>query len=195
MTDSPENVWDNPESDHDHETDAAQATDVTPDEGDQAIGEQEEQPTTRRELRIIEGLRTEVADLREELATAQADLANHRTRKRKDLDDQYEAGRGEVITNLVPVLDNISGAKEHGDLADDNPLTPVVKSLAHILEGLGLGAIGTVGDDFDPRVHEALHVEYVPEAEGTKISKVHQSGYATSERLLRPALVTVAKKG
>lgn len=136
----------------------------------------------------------DVDQLRQALATTQAELENHRKRKRKDLDDQYEAGRGEIITNLVPVLDSIAGASEHGDLSDDNPLTPVVKSLTQTLESLGLGAIGEVGDAFDPHIHEALHVEYAEDVEGTKVSKVHQRGYATPERLLRPALVTVVKK-
>lgn len=188
MTDTTENVWGDPE-DPAH-TDAPVPEDDVPDKDES----DEEKPTTRREFRKIEELSEEVKDLTERLAGAQAELANHRARKRKDLDDQYEAGRGEVITNLIPVLDNISGAQEHGDLTADNALTPVVKSLAHTLESLGLGAIGEVGEDFDPHVHEALTVEYADDAEGTKISKVHQRGYATNERMLRPALVTVTKK-
>lgn len=191
MTDTSDNVWGTPDEDHPSEpTDAATAP-VT----EQTPAVPEEKPTTRRETRKIETLEASVEELRVQLATARADLANHQNRKRKDLDDQYEAGRGEVISNLIPVLDNIAGANDHGDLTDDNALTPVLKTLTHTLEGLGLGAIAEVGEDFDPHVHEALTVEYSPDAEGTKISKVHQRGYATNERLLRPALVTVVKKG
>lgn len=176
MTDT-ENIWGEPEQDHPQDT-----TD-------------EDKPRTRRELRTIEKLEEEVSELRQQLAETQAELTNLRNRKRKDLDIQYEAGRGEVISNLVQVLDSIAGAKEHGDLTDDNPLTPVLKSLAYTLESLGMGAVGEPGEHFDPNVHEALHVEYSADAEeGTTIKEVHQRGYATQERLLRPALVTVVKK-
>lgn len=187
MTDSP-NVWDTPENSNPVNNAPQEGVAGQPDPAEAPEEAPEESAGTEDDLR------QQMSELRRQLATTQAELANHRARKAKDLDAQYEAGRGEVITNLVPVLDSIAGAKEHGDLDVDNPLTPVLKSLTQTLEGLGLGAIGDEGDDFDPRIHEALHVDYSDEVEGTKVGKVHQHGYATSDRLLRPALVTVIKK-
>lgn len=127
------------------------------------------------------------------LATARADLVNYRARVKRDLVAQYDAGRHEVFNKIIPVLDSIALAQEHGDLSDDNPLTPTFKLLARTLGDLGLGAIGEVGEPFDPEVHEAVDVEETSGADSATVSKVHQRGYATPEQLLRPARVTVSR--
>lgn len=135
----------------------------------------------------------EAQELRNELARAQADLKNHQDRKRKDLDASYEAGRREVIESLIPVLDSIAGAREHGDLTDENPLTPVVKNLSRVLEAQGLGVIGTPGEEFDPKLHDAIKVEYSSEVDRPEVLEVYQQGYGTPDRLLRSAKVSVVK--
>src|SRR5690606_31821181 len=102
-------------------------------------------------------------------------------------------GRFEVLNVLIPILDSIDGARKHGDLTEDNPLTPVIRNLTQTLEAQGLGAIGAVGDEFDPNLHEALHVETSEDVETSTVSEVLQRGYGTPTRLLRPARVVVTK--
>lgn len=133
-------------------------------------------------------------ELEEELARARADLTNLLARRNKDNDAQYESGKRETLESLLPVMDNITGAHEHGDLVDENPLAVVVRNLARVLESQGLGEIGVVGERFDPRVHEAVSVERREDVEHPVITAVHQRGYGTRERLLRPAKVSIAKK-
>ena len=219
MTDTQEdNIWDGPEDDSEPTPDKSEDTTVgrhslteedddTPEEfGDFGVDNEykhseafdsddtEEQTEEEWPDDFVENLIEEFQNLEGDLAKAHADMANLRSRKRKDLDDQFESGRAEVISNLIPVLDSLAGAKEHGDLTDENPLSAILKSMAHTLEALGLGSIGEVGEDFDPTVHEAMSVIHEDDAEGTKVKEVLQRGYATTEKLLRPALVTVVKK-
>lgn len=132
-------------------------------------------------------------ELRTALARARADLENMRARSRKDQDHFYEAGRHDVFEGLLGVLDSIEGAREHGDLSEDNPLTAVVETLGHSLERLGLGSIGEVGDKFDPEIHDAVKVEIDPQVEAPVIKAVIQRGYGTQDRLLRATKVVVAQ--
>lgn len=127
------------------------------------------------------------------VAELQAELQNLRTRARRDRDKSYDAGRYDTLEALLPVLDSIHGAKAHGDVTEENPLTPVVASLANILERVGLYAIGEEGDAFNPDLHEAVKVEVDPDAEKTLVTEVLQRGYGTPDRLLRAAKVAVVK--
>lgn len=141
MTDTQEdNIWDAPVDDEAPTPEESEDTKVgrhslieDKDDEDTSkeefgdFGDTEEEAETDWPDDFVDNLIAEVQTLEGELAEARADMTNLRSRKRKDLDDQFEAGRAEVIANLIPVLDSVAGAKEHGDFTDENPLTAILK--------------------------------------------------------------------
>jgi molecular chaperone GrpE len=101
-----------------------------------------------------------------------------------------EQTTGAVLLALLPVLDDLDRAREHGDLV--GPFATVAESLTAVTGKLGLVAFGEKGDPFDPTRHEAVtHQTSADVTESTWV-EVMRRGYTLGERLLRPALVAVA---
>ena len=124
-----------------------------------------------------------------DLQRVQAEYANYRKRADRDRLAAGEIAVGRVLGELLPILDDLDRAREHGDL------TGALKAIADKLDGvtakLGLQAFGDEGDAFDPTVHEAvMHDESADVTEPT-CTKVLRRGYKHGERLLRPAMVGV----
>lgn len=129
-----------------------------------------------------------------DLQRAQAEYFNYKRRVERDRETQKDATTARVLESLLPVLDDIYLAREHGDL-EGSPFEKIADKLDSTLTKLGLTAFGAVGEPFDPTHHEALmHIEAeVPEgSEGTTIVQVMQPGYRLGERMVRPARVAVA---
>jgi molecular chaperone GrpE len=96
-----------------------------------------------------------------------------------------------VLTGLLPVLDAIGQAREHGELSGG--FKSVADSLASALGKLGLAAYGENGDPFDPKIHEALTHTYSPDVTEDTCVEIFQPGYKVGDRILRPARVAVAE--
>lgn len=129
-----------------------------------------------------------------DLQRVQAEYINYKKRVDRDREAQRDAATARVIEPLLPVLDDIYLAKEHGELTG-SPFEKISDKLSATLGRLGLTPFGAVGDAFDPREHEALmHIEAdVPEgSEGTTVVQVMQPGYRLHDRIIRPARVAVA---
>lgn len=129
-----------------------------------------------------------------DLQRAQAEYFNYKKRVERDREAQKDATTARVLESLLPVLDDIYLAREHGDL-EGSPFEKIADKLESALTKQGLVAFGAVGEPFDPTHHEALmHIEAeVPEgSEGTTIVQVMQPGYRLGERMVRPARVAVA---
>ena len=128
------------------------------------------------------------AELLGDLQRVQADFANYRKRALRDQQVAGERAKASVITQLLPVLDDLDRARSHGDL-EAGPLKSVADKLATALEGLGLSGFGDEGDDFDPALHEAVQHE----GEGTHpvIGTVMRRGYRIGDQVVRHALVGV----
>lgn len=141
---------------------------------------------------LAEAERDLVAEYREIAARAQADLKNFRTRVERDRAANREAVIAEVIRSLLPVIDDLDRAEEHGDLVEGAPVTLIAQKLRAGFERYGLRPIGEVGEVFDPNFHEAVVHVPDPEAEGETIKEVLQIGYALGDRLLRAAKVAVS---
>ncbi|MCO8276470.1 nucleotide exchange factor GrpE [Actinoplanes sp. TRM 88003] len=147
----------------------------------------EEKPALGAEL---EALRTELDERTHDLQRVTAEYANYRKRVDRDRGAAAELTTGTVLTSLLPVLDDIDRAREHGDLA--GPFASVAESLNTVTGKLGLVAFGEKGDPFDPNRHEAVaHLTSADVTEPTCV-EVMRRGYTLGERLLRPALVAVA---
>ncbi|WP_256842902.1 nucleotide exchange factor GrpE [Ornithinimicrobium cryptoxanthini] len=135
------------------------------------------------------------ADRLEDLRRLQAEYVNYKRRVDRDRVRDREAGTTTVVEALLPVLDDLHMAKEHGELTE-GPLLAIADKLETTLGRFGVERLGAVGETFDPAVHEALM--HLPEAdlpEGateTTIVQVMQPGFKVGDRVVRAARVAVA---
>jgi molecular chaperone GrpE len=130
----------------------------------------------------------------EDLRRLQAEYVNYKKRVDRDRDLARDRGVTQVLEALLPVLDDVHAAREHGDL-DGTPFAAIADKLDGILGRFGIERIGAKGEEFDPVIHEALmHVEAeLPEdATTTTVVQVIQPGFKMGERVVRPARVSVA---
>ena len=130
----------------------------------------------------------EVAELKSTLQRVKAEYDNYRKRALRDQQLVAERTKVAVVTQLLPVLDDLDRARSHGDL-ESGPLKSVADKLATALEGLGLSGFGDEGDEFDPSLHEAVQHE----GEGTHpiVGSVMRRGYTVGDHVVRHALVGV----
>jgi molecular chaperone GrpE len=134
---------------------------------------------------------TMLAERTADLQRLQAEYANYRKRVERDRLAVREQALANVLNELLPVLDDIGRAREHGEL------TGGFKSVGESLEGivfkLGLTPFGESGDPFDPTLHEALLHSYSAEVTEPTAVQILQPGYKVGERIIRPARVAVAE--
>ncbi|WP_019874219.1 nucleotide exchange factor GrpE [Sporichthya polymorpha] len=133
----------------------------------------------------------ELAERTADLQRVTAEYANYRKRVDRDREAVRELASIAVLSELVPVLDDIGRARDHGELVGGFKV--VAEGLEATLNKLGLQAFGTEGDAFDPNVHEALMHEYSAEVSEPTCVQILQAGYRVGERILRPARVKVAE--
>ena len=131
-----------------------------------------------------------VAEYRDRAARAEAELQNFRTRVERDRQANREAVIAEVVRSLLPALDDLDRADAHGDLAG-TPLELVSQKLRAGFDRYGVTAVGTVGEAFDPAIHEAMVRIPSPEATSETVAEVIEGGYTLGDRLIRPAKVAV----
>ncbi|WP_137144286.1 nucleotide exchange factor GrpE [Mycolicibacterium sp. CR10] len=137
---------------------------------------------------VSEESQDEAAELIADLQRVQADFANYRKRAMRDQQVATERAKAHVVTQLLPVLDDLDRARAHGDL-DTGPLKSVADKLVGVLEGLGLVAFGTEGEEFDPGLHEA--VQHEGDGSHSVIGTVMRRGYKVGDHVVRHAMVGV----
>jgi len=132
------------------------------------------------------------AELLGDLQRVQADFANYRKRALREQESVGERAKAVVVSQLLPVLDDLERARSHGDL-EASPLKSVADKLVAVLTGLGLAAFGAEGEEFDPSLHEAVQHEGDGSAESSQlvIGHVMRQGYRIGDQVLRHALVGV----
>ena len=136
-------------------------------------------------------LATKLAERTADLQRVSAEYANYRKRVDRDRLVVREQALANVLVALLPVLDDIGRAKEHGELVGG--FEKVAQSLESIVTKLGLVAFGNEGEPFDPNVHEAVSlIQSAGVTEPTCI-QILQPGYMVGERIVRPARVIVAE--
>ena len=131
-----------------------------------------------------------LAERTADLQRLQAEYANYRKRVDRDRAAVREQAVAATLSGLLPVLDAIDRAREHGELSGG--FKSVADSLSSALGKLGLVAYGDSGDRFDPTIHEALTYSYSPDVAEDTCVEILQSGYKVGDRILRPARVAVA---
>jgi len=138
----------------------------------------------------LEALRGELDERTRDLQRVTAEYANYRKRVDRDRGAAAEQTTGAVLSALLPVLDDIDRAREHGDLV--GPFATVAEALTAATGKFGLVAFGEKGDPFDPTRHEAVAHQTSADVTEPTCVEVMRRGYTLGERLLRPALVAVA---
>ena len=132
----------------------------------------------------------EVAVLTSDLQRVQAEYSNYRKRVDRDRITANEITTAIVLSEFLPVLDDISRAEEHGELTGG--FKAVADQLQAITTKLGLTKFSDVDVPFDPNIHEALMHATSPDVTETSVTQVLQPGFKFKDRVIRPARVAVA---
>lgn len=131
---------------------------------------------------------TQVAELTADLQRVSAEYANYRRRTDREKQTGAENAKASVVSQLLPVLDDLERARQHGDL-ETGPLKAVADKLAGVFSNIGLTTFGAEGDAFDPAIHEA--VSHEGDGSSPVVGTLMRKGYKLGERVLRTAMVGV----
>jgi molecular chaperone GrpE len=147
---------------------------------------------------VEDQLRAEAARLKDQLLRLAADFDNFRKRSRREITDAERMAREELLRELLPVFDNLDRASQHASATTDvqslvDGITMVNRQFIDTLGRLGVERVPAIGVAFDPAVHEAVQqVETADQPPGVVCAEI-LAGYRFGERLIRPAMVVVAK--
>ena len=157
---------------------------------------------TRSELKRVQ---EENRDLKDRLARRQADFENYRKRVDRERTETYNRVVADVASKVLGVLDNLKRALETESSVEASEsdefrhflsgVDLIYKQLSGVLEALGVKPINSVGEQFNPHIHEAVVTEVTDEVEPDTVVQEIRAGYRLGDRLIRPALVKVATRG
>jgi molecular chaperone GrpE len=144
-----------------------------------------------------EELKNENTSLKDQLLRKQAEFENYRRRTERERADVYKRGKKEVLIEMLSVLDNFERAMlSVSKTAEEDALKLgfelIYKQFKDILTRMGIEPVESVGQFFDPHVHEAVTIEQTSEHEANTVIEEFQKGYKLGDQLLRPAQVKVA---
>jgi molecular chaperone GrpE len=158
-------------------------------------GEAQAQPTLEQQIEQLEKIEQEKRDLHDRLLRTAAEFENFKRRTKKEMDDAATRGREQLLKELLPALDNLERALKHA--APNDPLAVGIqqteKQLLQALEKFGVTRFASVGKPFDPSQHDAIQQMETSEHPPGSVAQEFASGYMIGQRLLRPAMVAVAK--
>jgi molecular chaperone GrpE len=175
-------------------SESATATDADPADGEAGDAARPAEPTDPLTAALADATR-----FRDQLLRTAADFDNFRKRSRREIADAERKGREDLLRELLPVFDNLERAQAHSDSATDvkslaEGIGMVLRQFHDTLGRLGIERVPTVGTPFDPTFQEAIQqVESADFPPGTVAAEV-QAGYRLGNRLIRPAMVVVAKR-
>lgn len=138
---------------------------------------------------VATGLEKELAERTADLQRLQAEYANYRKRVDRDREQVVVGAKASVVNDLLPLLDDLERAEQHGDLT--GAFKAVGEKLVGSLQRSGLESFGAEGEPFDPSVHEAVQHSTSPDVSEPTVTMVMRRGYRFGERVLRPAMVGV----
>jgi len=162
----------------------------------EALNDQDPQPQQdETQPDPLEELRRERDAVQDRLLRTAAEFDNYRKRMDRERRDLAEFTAGEVMKELLPIIDNLERALQA--VEQDDPLRKGVelihKQMLEMLRKRGVTPIDALGADFDPNFHQAvIHEESAQHREGEVMEEL-QRGYVVGDRLLRPSMVKVAK--
>ena len=134
-------------------------------------------------------LARQLAERTEDLQRVTAEYANYRRRVDRDRTVVVDQAAERFAAQLVPIVDDIQRARDHGDLT--GAFKVVADRVLGLLDGLGVTAFGVNGDPFDPSLHEAVIHDTSPDVDYPMVTTVLRQGYRRGYRVLRTAMVAV----
>ena len=166
-----------------------------PERSDDVAESEVEEDAERDPLQVAQ---EEAQRLRDQLLRTLADFDNFRKRSRRELIDGELRAKEDLLKDLLPVFDNLERAAEHAASAADvealaDGIKLVMKQFLDTLSKLGIEQIQAAGQTFDPAVHEAIQQLETADAPPGTVANQVQAGYKMGDRLVRPAMVVVAK--
>jgi molecular chaperone GrpE len=164
----------------------------------EAEGEGNGAPAPASTADAAEAAAADLTRLKDQLLRMAADFDNYRKRSRRDLQEAERRAQEDLVKALLPTFDNLERASEHTESAADlkslmDGLQMVQRQFKDALAGLGIERVGEVGVAFDPAEHEAVQNVETAEFPVGAVARVLQPGYRWKGRLMRPALVVVAR--
>ena len=176
---------------HQDSTLESDSADLTPEEQAQGIAAEidaivEEANEVSSEIKQERDL---VADLTADLQRLQAEYSNYRKRVERDRALAHEIAVVSVLTEMLPILDDLDRAAQHGELTGG--FKAVADQLVAVTSKIGLTRYGEAPSTFDPNIHDAMLHETSSEVSETTVTAILQPGYKFKERIVRPARVTV----
>jgi molecular chaperone GrpE len=181
-----------------HESGAEAGSEAIVDQGEAARGDQDAAAAAKSPGDPLAEAQAEAAKLKDAWLRTAADYDNFRKRTRREIEDAKRNGRDDLLRAMLPVFDNLERAIQSAGRATDvkalaDGLSMVQRQFVDALGREGIARVATVGLPFDPTVHEAIQqVETGEHAPGTVLAEV-QPGYTQGDRLVRAAMVVVAK--
>lgn len=158
-------------------------------EGIESIEEQEPEAAAESQEEAEATPQDPVAELTEDLKRVTAEYANYRRRSTRERQMAVDGARASVVTQLLPIVDDLALAKQHGDL-EEGPLRAFAEKFRSTLDSLGVTAFGEEGDAFDPEIHEAVQDGSTGDVK--VLGTVLRQGYRLDERTIRNAMVMIA---
>jgi molecular chaperone GrpE len=183
----------------DREAAPVSGDDVELEAGASTASEGELVPTVEGLTRELENTRAKEQEYREGLLRAQAELENTRRRAERELANAHKFGVERLLSELLPVCDSMEmglAAAVQGEADPDKVqegLELTLRMFQSALEKFGVEQVDPKGEKFNPEYHEAMSMQDVEGVESGAVTTVVQKGYLLNGRLVRPAMVMVAK--
>ena len=161
-----------------------------PEEGPADAGNGDQQDADEDTLTPLGKAKKEAADYLEALQRERAEFINYRNRAKKEQDRFRQHGIIDVLTALLPALDDIDRIREHSEM--DDSFKAVAAKIDKAFAKFGVEKFGEKGEDFDPTKHDAILHKPDPNAEKETVDTVVEAGYRIGDRVIRAARVVVA---
>lgn len=146
--------------------------------------------------KLVNEYETKLGEMRDLLLRERAEIENQRKRLARDVEQARKFANERLLSDLLPVCDNLERGLA-ADTSDANALREgmdlTLKALLKVAESNGLKAIDPLGQPFNPELHQAMSMTDAPGKAPNTVVAVMQKGYSLNDRLLRPALVAIAK--
>ena len=137
----------------------------------------------------VSDVEAQLAERTEDLQRVSAEYANYRRRTERDRQGIIDTAKASVLAKLLPILDDLDLARQHGDL-NDGPLKSFADKFTDTVTGLKLIPFGEEGEPFDPEIHEA--VQDLSSSEDKALGTVLRRGYRVGDKVIRNAMVIIA---
>ncbi|MCT1369348.1 molecular chaperone GrpE [Corynebacterium mucifaciens] len=137
----------------------------------------------------VSDIELQLAERTESLQRVSAEYANYRRRTERERSQAGDNAKAKFATQLLPLLDDLDLAEQHGDLSE-GPMKAFADKFRAIVSGQGITEFGAEGDEFNPEIHEA--VQDLSQGDTKVVGTVLRKGYTIGDRLVRNAMVIIA---